>query len=108
MKRIITSPLKSVIKYIVSILHGFRDHEFRTLVLFAGAILAIGTYSYHMIEKWSWLDSFYFSSITLTTVGYGDLTPKTDGGKIFTIIYIFVGVGVILGFVNAVAKKGRS
>lgn len=36
-------------------------------------------------------------------MGYGDLTPKTDLGKVFTIIYLFIGIGVILGFVNIVA-----
>jgi hypothetical protein len=70
-------------------------------------ILLIGTFCYHRLEGWGWLDSFYFSSISLTTVGYGDLAPKTDPGKIFTIIYIFSGVGVILVFLAAVAKKAQ-
>jgi voltage-gated potassium channel Kch len=46
-----------------------------------------------------------FSSITLTTVGYGDLTPQTDAGKIFTVFYVFTGIGIIVGFVNAVARS---
>jgi voltage-gated potassium channel len=43
--------------------------------------------------------------VTLTTVGYGDLTPATAPGKVFTILHIFVGIGIILGFVNAVAER---
>jgi hypothetical protein len=35
--------------------------------------------------------------VALATVGFGDLTPTTDGGKLFTIIYIFMGIGVLVG-----------
>jgi hypothetical protein len=38
--------------------------------------------------------------ITLTTIGYGDFSPKTNLGKLFTMGYIIVGVSLILGFVN--------
>lgn len=60
------------------------------IVLFGGATF------YHYMEGWRYLDALYFSSYTITTVGYGDITPKTDAGKIFTIFYIFVGVGIVL------------
>ena len=60
---------------------------------------------YWRVEECSPLDALYFSVVTLTTVGYGDLAPATAAGKIFTILYIFVGIGIILGFVNAVAER---
>jgi voltage-gated potassium channel len=56
------------------------------------------------VEEWSVLDSFYFSAITLATVGYGDLVPTTPGGKLFTVFYVFAGVGIILAFVQTVAR----
>ena len=63
-----------------------------------------GTLFYWRVEGWSVLDSIYFSVITLTTVGYGDLAPTTAAGKVFTILYGFAGIGIILSFVYIVAK----
>jgi len=88
-----------LIKTIVSFL---KDKEYRDLLLTTATTLSIGTVVYHMIEGWSWIDSFYFSIITLTTIGYGDFSPQTDGGKIFTVFYIIVGIGIILSFINTI------
>ncbi len=95
-------------RFLRALWYGFKDPEFQGLLAFVLIILLSGTIFYHQIEKWNLLDSFYFSTITLTTVGYGDLAPKTDLGKIFTIIYLFVGIGVILGFVNIVAHHANN
>jgi voltage-gated potassium channel len=43
--------------------------------------------------------------VTSTTVGHGDLVPSTVAGKVFAILYILVGIGIILGFANAVAER---
>lgn len=77
------------------------DKAYRTLTISTILVLAVGSAFYHYIEGWRWLDSLYFSVITLTTIGYGDLFPKTDIGKVFTIFYILIGVGIIFGFMNA-------
>lgn len=66
------------------------------LVLWAG-----GAVFYHFVEGLRPLDAFYFTAMTLATVGYGDFAPQTDLGKIFTAIYAFVGIGVFLGFAAA-------
>ncbi len=51
------------------------------------------------------MDALYFSVTTLTTVGLGDLAPTTTMGKLFTVIYIFAGLSIILGFLDTVAKE---
>jgi hypothetical protein len=51
------------------------------------------------------VDAFYFSVTTLTTVGLGDLAPTTMLGKLFTVLYIFVGISLIAGFINTLAKE---
>lgn len=82
-------------------LHSFwLDPAYRILLFATNFFLVIGTVAYRYIEGWSWLDSLYFSVITLTTIGYGDFSPQTDLGKLFTMAYIIIGVALILGFVN--------
>ena len=83
----------------------FDRHAYRLLVGFALATLATGTIVYHLVEKLSWFNAYYFSVITLTTVGYGDITPHTKFGKLFTTFYILVGVGIITSFISATARR---
>lgn len=58
------------------------------------AVILIGTVFFRHVEGWSWVDSYFFTVITLSTVGYGSLVPATALGKIFTTIFIFVGLGI--------------
>jgi hypothetical protein len=80
------------------------DQAFRFLLALVVSLLVSGTVFFTLVEGWSVLDSFYFSVTTLTTVGFGDPAPATAAGKLFTVLYIFVGLGVIGGFINVLAK----
>lgn len=83
---------------------GWRHPQFRSLVALAAVTLASGTLFFSVVEGWSLVDAFYFSATTLTTVGFGEPAPTTAVGKLFTVFYIFVGIGIILTFVNAMAE----
>jgi hypothetical protein len=85
-----------------------RDPQFRSLVVLVLVTLLGGTIFYGLEEGWSVVDAFYFSVTTLTTVGLGDLAPETTIGKLFTGVYIFAGIGIILGFIDTVAKETLS
>lgn len=80
-----------------------KDKKFKGLFGLVIILLILGTLFYSQVKGWSLIDSLYFSATTLTTVGLGDLHPVTVPGKLFTVIYIFSGIGVILAFVNALA-----
>ena len=82
----------------------WNRHAFRYISGLAILVLALGTVVYRFIEDWSWVDSFYFSSVALTTVGFGDLTPSTDASKLFTVFYIFSGISLIGAVLNAFLK----
>lgn len=85
-------------RFVKAIRLSITDPEFRALLAIIGALLGIGTIFYSNVEGWHWFDSLYFSVVTLATVGYGDLTPQTTLGKLFTMIYIFLGIGVLVAF----------
>jgi voltage-gated potassium channel len=58
-------------------------------------LVGLGTTGYMVIEGWSWDDALFMTVTTLSTVGYGEVNPLTGAGRIFSMILIFSGVGVI-------------
>ena len=90
-----------------TIMRFLRDAEYRFLLMTTGVVLLIGTFMYHYLEGWEYIDALYFSVITLSTIGYGDLAPVTTEGKLFTIFYIIIGIGIILSFINTVYEHSN-
>jgi voltage-gated potassium channel len=81
------------------------QRNFRATAGIALVVLITGSVFYHFVEKLNWLDAVYFSTITLTTVGYGDIVPHTDLGKFFTIFYVIIGIGILATFANLLLKN---
>jgi len=96
-----------VVRFFRSIWLGLKDKEFRALFIWVVLVIVGGTFFYARVEGWRLLDALYFTIITLTTVGYGDLAPQTDAGKIFTIVYIFVGLSLISGFIILLGEHSK-
>ena len=69
------------------------------------SLIILGTFFYHYYEALRWLDALYFSVVTLSTVGYGDFSPQTDAGKVFTMVYILIGIGILVSMANALGKQ---
>ena len=80
------------------------DREFRALLYILVALLLTGTIYYSAVEGWRIIDAIYFCIMTISTIGYGDFTPKKDVSKIFTIIFAIGGIGVFVGVVTKVAR----
>lgn len=89
--------------FIRAFVSAWRDPGFQSLGVLASTLLALGTVFYRFVEGWSWLDSFYFCVITLATVGYGDFSPQTSIGKLFTVVYIFLGIGLLVAVFTRLA-----
>lgn len=58
----------------------------------------IGTAWYHLVEGWRWLDAVYMSVITLATVGFLEVHPLGDRGRLFTVVLILLGV-ISIGYI---------
>ena len=85
-----------------------EEHKkYHTRILYVLIVILIvffgGATFYHYVEKWRYLDALYFSAATMTTVGYGDISPRTDTGKVFTIFFVFMGVGIALYGISLIA-----
>jgi voltage-gated potassium channel len=86
-----------------SVASNLSDPEFRALLYLLAVMLVGGTVFYSSVEGWGVLDALFFCVATLSTVGYGDLTPQSSYGKLFTILYILVGVGIFASIVGKIA-----
>ncbi|WP_047152023.1 potassium channel family protein [Aneurinibacillus tyrosinisolvens] len=86
---------------------------FRRIVLsFFGMllILLIGTAGFAYTEKIDFFDALWLTVISVLTIGYGDLVPRTFAGKVFTLIIIPIGIGVVsyaLGVFVASVVEGK-
>ncbi len=87
------------------LLHELKDPEFRGLLALVLLFVVIGTLSYMIIEDWDIVDAFYFSVVTLTTTGYGDVAPVTTVGKLFTVAYLVTGLGLMFAFIRKLAER---
>ena len=64
----------------------------------------MGTAWYSLVEGFTLLDAAFMAVTTVTTVGYREVQPLDVSGRLFTIVFIFVGVGIVSYTVVAVAE----
>ena len=84
---------------------GWDRHANKVIAGLALVLLAVGTAVYRIVEGWEWIDSLYFCTVALTTVGFGDLTPTTSGSKLFTVFYVLSGIALITTYLNLLGRR---
>jgi voltage-gated potassium channel len=77
----------------------------RIAVLFLILVFTSGVLGYRVLEQYTWLEAFYMTAITLSTVGFREVRPLGPTGQIFTIALLAAGVGVVFYTAMAVAEK---
>lgn len=73
--------------------------RFGILVAVLLLVVGVGTLVFTIVEDLSPLDAFYFTVVTVATVGYGDVHPVSQAGKILAVCIIVAGVGTFSGVV---------
>ncbi|AQP54000.1 Ion channel [Vagococcus penaei] len=94
----------SIKKLLTSIRYILQRDDTKSLLVLVLITLISGTIFYSTVENLTILNAFYLSFTTLTTIGYGDIYPQTDLGKLFTIIYALVGIGLMALFISVVSR----
>lgn len=69
------------------------------------AVVVVGTVGYRLIEGWSWLESFWMVMITLTTIGFGEIHPLSDLGRMFTLLLIGGGLSIATYVATSVTRQ---
>ncbi|OQX82264.1 MAG: hypothetical protein B6D64_00850 [Bacteroidetes bacterium 4484_276] len=72
---------------------GHNERKILIAVISLVTIVFTGVFGYMGIEDFSFVDAFYMTIITLTTVGFGEVQPLSDNGKVFTAILSFISLG---------------
>lgn len=86
-----------------------KRFELYTLALFMGFIIFIGSTAIYLFENEMnggqirhLFDAVYWSVVTISTVGFGDITPQTTGGRFVTLALIMTGLGVLSFFTSII------
>lgn len=72
------------------------------VIVFVFTVVFGGTFIFMYVEGKTFLESLYYVVVTVTTVGYGDIVPATDAGKLFSILLIIFGAGAVLSIIPIV------
>jgi voltage-gated potassium channel len=84
-------------------LRGLLNHRGLAYVLCVGTIaVTLGALGIYLLERGenikSLADAYWWAVVTVTTVGYGDVSPTTGEGRLIAVLLMFVGIGVISVF----------
>jgi len=84
------------------------------ILLFLTAMVAVGILVFMQLEDWTFIEAFYFTVSTMSTVGYGDIAPTTELSRFIATIYmiimiptIFVSLGVVADTVFTYRTKTK-
>src|ERR1700674_760027 len=82
-----------------------RGFKIRYALMALAAAILFGTIGFHFIEGWSLADSLYVTVQTLTTVGYGDQTPRSGTGRMFAVVVMLIGAGGVALAISTIVQS---
>lgn len=83
----------------------FTRENIHKLLIIILLLIIVGSFGLvHFEENLNFFDALWWSVVTMTTVGYGDISPATEGGRIIAVIVMVTGIGLLGVFTAAVAS----
>jgi len=79
-------------------------YRFLIPIFLLNSLLVIGTFGYVLIDGYSWFNAFYMTVITVATVGYGEIEPLSQNGRLFTAFLIITSFGTFAYAVSSITK----
>ncbi len=76
----------------------------RFAAIMLALVLSMGTAGYMIVEKWNFLDAFYMTIITISTVGFGEVQPMSGPGRVLTMTILVSGLGVLGYLVGSLTR----
>ena len=100
-----SGPFHSLVLLFSGLRAALGDARVRWLGGIAGTLVASATVIFKYLEGWSWVDALFFAVVTISTVGYGDMVPQTVTGRLLTVVYIILGIGIFVAAVTALGDQ---
>jgi voltage-gated potassium channel len=66
--------------------------------------IILGSLGYVWVEQWNFFDSLWMTVITLTTVGYSEVRPLTQAGRVYSMVLMLSGIGILFYIITGLAK----
>src|SRR6266850_2770714 len=82
-----------------------KGFKIRYAMMALAAAIVFGTIGFHFVEGWTLADSLYVTVQTLTTVGYGDVPPRSGAGRIFAVVVMLIGAGGVALAVSTIVQS---
>jgi len=74
--------------------------KLRVIIVSLLFLIGLGTVLFRFLEPFTWIQAFYFTVSTMTTVGFGDLVPSSDGTRLVAALYMLVAVSLYVSFIT--------
>ncbi|KAL9650155.1 hypothetical protein ABK040_011324 [Willaertia magna] len=110
-KNICYGVLMSVVIFIILLIVAIPvwliegTNEIHKLNTWQNVTTSEGNYTLFNIEKWKYVNCVYFSTVTLTTIGFGDLAPETTAGRLFVIFFSLLGLASMGALIGGLGDK---
>ncbi|MEM9336387.1 MAG: potassium channel family protein [Patescibacteria group bacterium] len=84
---------------------ALKRYRVKIIIATLFTLLLGGTMLFKLIEPFTWIQAFYFSVATMTTVGYGDLVPSSDTTRLVTAMYALISITLYISLATHLGEQ---